>query len=193
VLPLVLEDFEKWLERIRLRYGAAAGKGDEKQKRPKGVAQLAKLVRQILDGNCGSMQSDFAAAQTIYPVLLVHNTRLNAPAYGNFLAGEFAGLLGEVPRGKRVMPLVVMTIDDLENLQSSIDRFSFRQSLTDYVTACPDGLRSLHMFMATSPAYADKIKPSERLKQSSERLIQLAHRELFPKPAKSGSQSNSAN
>jgi hypothetical protein len=177
---VVLDDFEKWLEQIRLRYGVAATAPGGKKERPKGVAQLAQLVRRILDGNCGAAQPNFAAAEVIHPVLLVHDTRLNAPAYGTFLAGEFLALLGSVPSGKRVMPLAVMTIADLENLESSIDQFSLRQLLADYATAHPGGIVSLHNFMAVDPRYADKLKPGAQLMESSERLIRHAHRELFP-------------
>jgi hypothetical protein len=123
---------------------------------------------------------DFAAVEVIYPVLLVHDTRLNAPAYGTFLAGEFLALLGSVPSGKRVVPLAVMTIADLENLESSIDQFSLRQLLADYATAHPDGIVSLHNFMAVNPRYAYKLKAGAQLMASPERLIRHAHRELFP-------------
>lgn len=178
----VLDDsFENWLRQIRAKYGTVPPSADGKRERPKGVAQLARHVRLILDGDCGAVQADFAEVNVIYPVLVVHDTRLNAPAYGTFLATEFTALLGAVPQGKRVAPLVLMTIDDLENLESSIDTFSMRQLLADYVAACPDGLRSLHNFMATAPAYADKLKPSAQLMKSSEELIRHAQRELFPK------------
>ena len=160
---VVLDDIEKWLEQIRSRYGVAAASADGKKERPKGVAQLAQLVRRILDRNCGAAQPDFAAVEVIHPVLLVHDTRLNAPAYGTFLAADFRALLGSVPPGKRVMPLTVMTIADLENLESSVDQFSMRQLLTDYAAAHPDGIVSLHNFMACDPRYADKLKPSAQL------------------------------
>jgi hypothetical protein len=78
------------------------------------------------------------------------------------------------------MPLTVMTIADLENLESSVDQFSMRQLLEDYAAAHPDALVSLHNFMAFDPRYADKLKLSSQLMRDSERLIRLAHRELFP-------------
>jgi len=177
---VVLGDIDLWMEQIRSRYGIAAAPANGKKERPKGVAQLAQLVRRILDGNCGAAQPDFAAAKVIHPVLLVHDARLNAPAYGTFLDGEFRALLGSVPPGRRVMPLTVMTIADLENLESSVDQFSMRQLLEDYAAAHPDALVSLHNFMALDPRYADKLKPSSQLMRDSERLIRLAHRELFP-------------
>jgi len=177
---VVLDDFEKWLEQIRSRYGVATANADGKRERPKGVAQLAQVVRRILDGDCGAAQPYFAGTEVIHPVLLVHDTRLNAPAYGTFLAGEFVTLLGSVLSGKRVMPLTVMTIADLENLESSIDQFSMRQLLAHYADAHPDGLVSLHNFMAVDPRYANKLKPGAQLIESCERLIRHAHKELFP-------------
>jgi hypothetical protein len=177
---VVLGDIEVWIEQIRSRYGVATALADGKKERPKGVAQLAQHTRRVLDRNCGGTQPDFAAVEVIHPVLLVHDTRLNAPAYGTFLDAEFRALLGSVPHGKRVMPLTVMTIDDLENLESSVDEFSLRQLLTDYADTHPDGLVSLHNFMACDPRYAGKLKQSAQLINNSERLIQLAHHELFP-------------
>ena len=85
-----------------------------------------------------------------------------------------------MPPGKRVMPLTVMTITDLENLEFSVDQFGMRQLLADYAVAHPDALVSLHNFMAVDPRYADKLKPSAQLMGISERLIRLAHSELFP-------------
>jgi hypothetical protein len=177
---VVLGDIALWMEQIRSRYGIATTPPNGKRERPKGIAQLAQLVRRILDGNCGAAQPDFAATEVIHPVLLVHDTRLNAPAYGTFLDAEFRALLGTVPHGKRVMSLTVMTVADLENLESSVDQFSMRQLLTDYATTHPDGLVSLHNFMACDPRYANKLKPSVQLIKDSERLGRLAHRELFP-------------
>jgi hypothetical protein len=128
---VVLGDIDQWIEQIRSRYGIPAPSAGGKKERPKGVAQLAQNVRRILDADCGAAQPDFADAEVIHPVLLVHDARLNAPAYGTFLDAEFRALLGDVPMGKRVMPLTVMTIADLENLESSVEEFSMRQLLAD--------------------------------------------------------------
>lgn len=177
---VVLGDVDVWIKQIRSRYGIVAAPASGKKERPKGVAQLAQIVRRILDGNCGAAQPDFADVAVIHPVLLVHDTRLNAPAYGTFLDAEFRGLLGDAPQGKRVMPLAIMTIADLENLESSVVEFGMRQLLADYAEAHPDGLVSLHNFMVYDERYADKIKPSAQLIADSERLIRLAQRELFP-------------
>jgi hypothetical protein len=79
----------------------------------------------------------------------------------------------------RVAPLTIMTILDLENLESSVGKFSLVDLLSDYTRACPDRVRSLHNFMALSQ-YADKIKPSCNLRDRSEQLMREAKRALFP-------------
>ncbi len=78
------------------------------------------------------------------------------------------------------MPLAIMTIADLENLESSVVEFGMQQLLADYADAHPEGLVSLHNFMVHDERYADKLKPSAQLMADSERLIRLAQRELFP-------------
>ena len=99
----------------------------------------------------------------VYPVLIVHDTRMDAPAYGDFLATEFLSLLGDPGNlSKRVAPLTVITVADLENLQLSVGQFGFRQLLEAYTQACPDRLRSLHNFIAYSE-FATKMMPSEYL------------------------------
>ena len=160
---VVLGDIDMWIEQVRSRYGIAAASADGKKERPKGVAQLAQIVRRILDGNCGSAQPNFDGVTVIHPVLLVHDTRLNAPAYGTFLDAEFRRLLGKVLQGKRVMPLAIMTIGDLENLELSVVEFGMQQLLADYADAHPEGLVSLHNFMAHDGRYAERIKPSAQL------------------------------
>jgi hypothetical protein len=89
---VVLGDIDVWIEQIRSRYGIAAAQADGKKERPKGVAQLAQIARRILDENCGAARPDFERVTVIHPVLLVHDTRLNAPAYGTFLDAEFRRL-----------------------------------------------------------------------------------------------------
>jgi hypothetical protein len=76
--------------------------------------------------------------------------------------------------------VAIMTIADLENLESSVAEFGMQQLLADYADAHPEGLVSLHNFMVHDERYADKLKPSAQLMADSERLIRLAQRELFP-------------
>ena len=60
---LVLGDSEKWLDLIRSRYGVAATSAEGEKVRPRGVAQLARHVRRILDADCGAAQPEFDAVK----------------------------------------------------------------------------------------------------------------------------------
>jgi hypothetical protein len=161
---------------LRAGYGAAA----DKKERDKGVAQLARSIGAIARGEWVGEHAEFADLSVIYPVLVAHDTRLDAPALGHFLETEFRALLGPVPAGKRVAPLTVVTIQDLENLEKSIDNFSLVDLLEDYSRECPDRMRSLHNFIAFS-TYASKIRPSDFLMEASIGIHDVLIRELFPK------------
>jgi len=104
---------------------------------------------------------------------------MDAPGTGNFLANEFRALLGTENLKIRVAPLTIMTIEDLENLESAIRQFSIRQLLFDYTNDVPDAFLSLHNFIAHS-RYADKLKPSPHLREKSEGLLIHAQATLFP-------------
>jgi DNA-binding Xre family transcriptional regulator len=173
----ILDD-AKLINHIRAKYGVAPdGAG---QDRPQGVAQLARIIGAITRGEWSGEQGEFASAQLIYPVLVVHDTRMDAPLYGDFLDKDFVVALGAIPAGKRVAPLTVITIKELEHLESSVDKFSLRNLLADYTKACPDRVRSLHNFMAYSD-YGKKIAPSAKLIEASTVIVERAQRELFPR------------
>ena len=167
---------EDFLAALRAGYGASA----DKKERDKGVAQLARSIGAIIRGEWVGEHGEFAQLPVIYPVLVAHDTRLDAPALGHFLETEFRALLGAVPEGKRVAPLTVMTIQDLENLERSINEFSLVELLEDYSRECPDRMRSLHNFIAFSK-YAAKIRPSDFLMDASIGIHDVLIRELFPK------------
>jgi hypothetical protein len=73
-----------------------------------------------------------------------------------------------------------MTIQDLENLEKSINNFSLVELLEDYSRECPDRMRSLHNFIAFS-GYGAKIRPSDFLMDASIGIHDVLIRELFPK------------
>lgn len=174
---MVLGDVEAWIKQLRRKYGAVPEEGD---KHGVGVAQLAGHVRRIVDRNCGAVQGDFDRVKLIRPVLLVHDTRLSAPLYGTFFDREFRRLLGDVPSTMRVMPLAIMTIEDLEILQGSVENFSMQDFLQHYAEVHPEGISSLHHFIATDSRYRHRLKQSDQLAGRAMRLIEIARRELFP-------------
>jgi hypothetical protein len=169
-------DPEVFLAALRKSYGASG----DKRERDKGVAQLARSIGAIARGEWNGEKDEFAGLPLIYPVLLVHDTRLDTPALGHFLETEFRALLGPVPAGKRVAPLTIMTVQDLENLETSIGNFSLADLLASYTRECPDRMRSLHNFIVYSE-FGQKIQPSEFLKEASLKLHDVLMREFFPK------------
>ncbi|WP_128946912.1 hypothetical protein [Bradyrhizobium zhanjiangense] len=159
---------------LNASYGASVD-GTE---RDKGVAQLAWSIGAIVRDEWVGEHGELAGLSNVYPVLVAHDTRLDSPALGQFLEREFRTLLGPVPDGKRVAPLTVMTVQDLENLEQSIMDFRLVDLLSDYSRAFPDRLRSLHNYIAFSD-YASKIRLNDFLLDASIAMYDVLLRDLF--------------
>jgi hypothetical protein len=168
---------ETLLRDIRMKYGVEK---ESSKERGKGVAQLARSIGAIARGEWIGPNGEFAGVNVLYPVLLVHDTRLDTPGLGAFLEVEFRTLLGEISVEKVVAPLTVMTIEDLESLESSVEKFSFVELLAAYTRACRDRMQSLHNYMAFSD-YGRRIVPSRYLMESSSEILDVLERELFTK------------
>ena len=176
---------EQYQAGLRERYARVArGKGRGRAK-PKGTEQLARTIRNLSTGEW--RPKDFQLDQTvdIYPVLLSYDYRLDAPLTPYFLAREFARGLGgsaedeprviQIPRF-RVAPLITMTLDDLEDLESSLENFSLCELLREFSNDCPDRIVSLHNYLATS-RFQSKIIYSKRVRQDfSKELKRLEER-----------------
>jgi hypothetical protein len=131
---------------------------------------------------------EFSEAKKIYPVLVVQDTLLNAPLYGEFFASEFLKLLGvdsfplngQFLIGNLVVTLpIIITIDDLENLETSIEHFGFREMLSDYSKSCPDRIVSLHNFIASSP-YNKKMYHNKAIASSTIDIVNKSKKAFFP-------------
>lgn len=176
---LLDESGADFINQLQLKYGVVAQAGLGCRERPKGTAQLAKIIRALVHREWTGPNGEFAQALLIYPVLVVHDERLGAPGSGRFLDEEFGSLLGKTHSNIRVAPLTLMTIGDLENLEFSINAFGLRNLLSDYTRECPDRMQSLHQFIATS-SYASKVRINRRLGKLSTQLMQRIKNELFP-------------
>ena len=170
------DDPERFLSELRDKYGQSTKPGE----RDKGAAQLARIVGALARREWCGEGGIYRTVAALYPVLTVHDERMAASGLGKFLDAEFQRLLGPVPPGVYVHPLIIVTIADLENLTSSVENFSLRDFLAAYSSAHPDRMRSVHNFMATSD-FTAKIMPSKRLIAASEETMEMLRRELFPK------------
>jgi len=172
---LLAADSEVFLKELRKRYAMTGDPAD----REVGVAQLAKCIRAIVTDKWAEADIDQAQVRRIFPVLVVHDERMGSPGIGFFLNRIFGDLLGDVGKRIIVAPLTVMTIHDLENIESS-HAFTLRELLAAYVARSSGGMVSVHNFMATDDAFKTRVRPSAALMRKSLELVVQMHRQLFP-------------
>jgi hypothetical protein len=144
------------------------------------LEQLAHAITKYIEPNFRGM---FDRCKTVYPILLVYDTQLGSPVVGEYFAKEFDALL-PVPRtpsssvtkvGRlEVERLTLMTIDDFEALESSVERFGFTELMVAYSSAAPDRTLPLHNFIAMSH-FNQHIRVSERARIRVSALLE----ELF--------------
>jgi len=177
------EDPERYLELLRDRYGI--GKRGE---RSKGIAQLATAIANLASGAWVATGEDIEKAKTVYPVLLVHDTLLDTPVHSNFLSSEFKEVLNpdeifqdaSMRKGRfRILPLTVMTIQHLENFETSIEHFQLVDLLRDYTFSCPDRIVSLQNFIAASPKHRNKMYYSRSVTSKSLEVLKETQDRLF--------------
>ena len=87
---------------------------------------------------------------------------------------------GELLKGsRRVVPPLVLTIDDLELLEVSSEHFGIQESLADYSDAHPDRMQSFHHYLATSPKYSSRIYASRSVASAAIEAMGHAMKTLF--------------
>jgi hypothetical protein len=172
---LLSSDSEEFLLELRKRYATTGDPNDGEV----GVAQLAKCVRAIVLERWSGADIDQNQVKRIFPVLVVHDERMGSPGIGVFLNRIFLNLLDGIGTRITVKPLTVMTIHDLENIESS-ETFYLRELLTKYAAGSDGGMISLHNFMATDPSFKEKVRPSNVLMHKSSDFLNELQRELFP-------------
>lgn len=182
------DDYETLLQSMRERYSITSkSKGRPKLK---GVGQLARAITSLTTKKWAGKGDEFRAVELIYPVLVVHDTFLTSPVYGNFFASEFAAHLepdSTLPSGifvkgdMKVAPVIVVSVDDLENLETSIEHFGFRDLLADYSDFCSDRLMSLHNFIAFSTRYREAMYHNRNLASSGLEILDKCGEAVFGK------------
>jgi hypothetical protein len=135
---------------------------------------------------------EFRNINRIVTVLVVHDVLLSAPGFGGFVAAEFDRALGPCQKltpcerlkgAVNVVVPIVLTVEDIEVLEVSIEHFSMREVLLDYSDACPDRMTSFHTFLATSVKYSRQIYASRHLASQAMEPVQVAMDRLFAKSA----------
>lgn len=187
---ILAEDYERYLQHLRKKYGVTEGTSQDRK--VKGVGQLARLVKMLASKEWLGQNQEFSQVQLIYPVLVVHDPFLAAPIYGDFLASELKRSVapdaelqsGELKKGQlRIAPLIVMTVEDLENLETSVEHFGLRDLLADYSRSCPDRLVSLHNFIAFSK-YSGQIYHNRSVAAKGLEILRKTQEAVFPTEAR---------
>lgn len=182
---VLAEDYESYLQCLREKYSISEGSPDNRKS--KGVGQLARVIKLLASGEWLGQGGEFSRARLVYPVLVVYDSLLNTPVHAHFLASEFKACLepedelrsGELRKGElRIAPLTVVTIDDLENLETSIEHFAFRDLLSDYSKSCPDRMTSLNNFIASSK-YGQQMYHSRNLSAAGLEILDKVGRLVF--------------
>lgn len=185
---ILTDDYEIYLSHLRKKYSLTE---DGKNRISiKGIGQIARIVNAISSEARLTLSKRFDKTEVILPILLVHDPLLVAPVYGKFFADEFKMNLipdsttrnGDLTKNNmRIKPLILMTIDDLENLETSIEHFGFRQLLKDYSSSCEDRLVSLHNFISTSD-YRNKMYHNRWLAGKALEILDRTESTVFDRP-----------
>jgi len=184
----------EYLAHLRAKYGVVdvPAHGD---RAVKGVGQLARSIARLADGDWTPDNIDLRDVDRIIPVLLVHDVHVDAPVHSHILAAEFAAALDagrqaddwSEPRlgWLKVAHLIVLTIDDLEALETSSRTFALVDCFDEYTKRCPDRMMSFHNFLAYS-AYRDQMRYSAWLASRSMEVLRYAAGRLYPGSSSAG-------
>lgn len=149
----VSSDGISFTEELRKKYSNVVEGGQEKIK---GVGQLCRIIKNVVDQRFEKLNTDFNDIKEIFPVLLVHDNLLDTPLTIELLQNEFLHILEkELGYEVKMCPikihnLTIMTINDLENLENSVQHFNIINLFRDLAR---EGARSLHDFIAYSSKY----------------------------------------
>ena len=172
----ILDDPDILLAELRRRYGKDPGGAG----RDKGVAQLARIIRAILNRAWRGEDCELAKVSAIAPVLLTHDTRMDLPIVCWQLNEDLFKLIGDIPFGWRVRA------DPADNRglgepRSSVGQFTLAELVRDYHDASPDRMISFERFLIGSK-YAALIKPSGAIMAQANAQMETVVQTLFPKP-----------
>lgn len=187
------EEPERYLKILHEKYASYSESSNHGKN--KGMGQLARYIEIITSNDPKSRSRDFNKVELIYPVLVPYDSLVAIPVQGSVLSLKFKEFLkpdtelpsGQLRKGRcRVALPIIMTIDDLENLETSIEHFSLRDLLADYSRERPDRIHTLHHFIANSPKYSQQMFHNRNCAVKAQERIQRAAEAIFGK--KLGSQ-----
>ncbi len=188
-------DAEAYVDRMRQRYVQQDRPGKKSQ--PKGVQQLARAIRRLVDDDFLAVPGDLGAVTLICPLLIVRDAALSVPGHLELLGPEFAHALASDPsrasssvtQGRfTVAPLTIASVDELEDLHASREALDVRRLIVDYTRAEYEGPRaSFHDFMVYG-RYRHRFRRNRELARLGAAQMRAAGRYLFSVPEPSWSE-----
>ncbi len=178
---------EAFLEYLDEKYVAAEGQTARQTHRA--IEQLVRFADLLASRRWTGNNAEFSNLALVYPVLVVHDSLLNAPLFGRYFARQFSGLLqpdqvlpsGLLQKGGlRVSPLVTLTVNDVEDLEDSVAGFGFLRLLEEYSLRCPARELSLHDYAAHT-RYRTLMCTNATLAAESKELLRDVGLRLFGK------------
>lgn len=161
----------------------------DKYVKSKGLGQLARIISALSDPRQARINSKFDGAELVYPVMIVNDRFLPTPFFGRFLRREFQACLKPdrvlpsqpMKKGRlTVTPPIVVDVDTLEGLKSSIRYHGFLDLLEDYLRECSDGATPLRNFIVSSSKYKEHFHPRQSVGAEILDALKTTAHEVFP-------------
>lgn len=170
-------DPEKYLQHIRKKYGGNVSVTPGE--RLKGLGQLARALQGLASDSYQLHGIDLSHAQRLVPALVVHDVHVTAFVHGQILAAELALLLGvDTSRSGwepmrlgnlQVEHLIVLTVEDVEFLETVSNKLSLVQVLTAYASSSKDRMLSFRDYLCLSHPKLLRFNP--RLLAKTEEML----------------------
>ena len=181
------------LDLLRNRFSAT---GDS----VKGAGQLARVILAIVERRWLGPMNEFAGVQRIFPVVVVHDRLSGSPGFGAFVLDEFRKALGpHIPSEPcqfacgqtNVFGPIVLTAEDMELLEVSVERSGIRDLLAEYSRWSPDRMLPFSAYLAEISA-SGRVLANRALAATSMEVLTRAMERLFHKSPRDAAGGDSA-
>jgi hypothetical protein len=169
-------DPQRYLQHLREKYGASVDGAGE---RVKGLGQLARALRGLASGSHHLHDLDLSGVRRLVPVLVVHDVHVTAFVHGHILAAEFAALFGvDAVRSQwqsmrlgnlQVEQLIVLTVEDVEFLESVSTKVPIVQLLINYASSSKDRMLSFRDFLCLT--HPNLLRFNSKLLTKAEEML----------------------
>lgn len=159
----------------------------------KGVAQLARVITALVEHGWRGDRDEFDAVKRVFPVIIVHDRLAGSPGFGAFILDEFRKALSshvetgpaEFTCGRfHIFAPVVITSEDLELLEVTIEHVGIRDLIVEYSAWSPDRMSPFSAYLAEISA-SGRVFANRALAATSMGVLTRAMERLFQTPGQS--------